>query len=76
MSQQKLLKKVIQVLDQIGIQYMITGSVASNLQGEPRPTHDIDMVVDVPKSKAHELAENFPSPDFYLDEENVLPTGL
>lgn len=45
MSQQELLKKVIQVLDDVGIQYMLTGSVVSSLQGEPRSTHDIDMEV-------------------------------
>lgn len=72
MSQQKLLKQVIQTLNQTGIQYMLTGSVASSLQGEPRATHDIDMVIAIEKSKAHELAEAFPSPDFYLDEHNIL----
>lgn len=45
MSQQELLKKVIKVLEDARIQYMITGSVVSSLQGEPRSTHDIDMVV-------------------------------
>jgi len=72
MSQQKLLKTVIQILDQAGIQYMLTGSVASSLQGQPRATHDIDMVIAIEKSKAHELVEAFPSPDFYLDEHSVL----
>ncbi len=47
MSQQELLRKVIQALDQVGIQYMITGSLASSLQGEPRSTHDIDMVIAI-----------------------------
>ncbi|MBI3813301.1 MAG: hypothetical protein HY279_02380 [Nitrospinae bacterium] len=72
MSQQELLKKVIQSLDQAGIQYMITGSVASSLQGEPRSTHDIDMVVAVQKSAAKRLAEAFPPPGFYLDEDSIL----
>ncbi len=72
MSQQKLLKTVIQILDQAGIQYMLTGSVASSLQGQPRATHDIDMVIAIEKSKAHELVEAFPSPDFYLDEHSIL----
>jgi len=72
MSQQKLLKKVIQTLEQAGIQYMITGSVVSSLQGEPRSTHDIDMVIAIQESKARELAEAFPPPDFYLDEHSVL----
>jgi len=72
MSQQKLLKKVIQTLDRAGIQYMITGSVVSSLQGEPRSTHDIDMVIAIGKSRAHELVEAFPPPDFYLDEHSIL----
>jgi len=72
MSQQELLKKVIQTLDQAGIQYMITGSVVSSLQGQPRSTHDIDIVIAIQKSKAHELITMFPSPDFYLEEHSIL----
>ena len=72
MSQQELLKKVIQTLNTAGIQYMLTGSVASSLQGEPRATHDIDMVIAVEKLNAHELVEAFPSPDFYLDEDSII----
>ena len=45
MSQQSLLKKVIQRLENLGIEYMITGSIVSSLQGEPRSTHDIDVVI-------------------------------
>lgn len=72
MSQQELLKKVIQALDQAGIQYMITGSVVSSLQGEPRSTHDIDMVIAIQKSQVMKLVENFSLPDFYLDENSIL----
>ncbi|TKJ38789.1 MAG: hypothetical protein CEE38_03560 [Planctomycetes bacterium B3_Pla] len=72
MSQQQLLKKVIQTLDLAEIQYMLTGSVVSSLQGEPRATHDIDMIVAIEKSKAHELAEAFPHPDFYLAEHSII----
>ncbi len=72
MSQQKLLKRVIQLLEENRIQYMITGSVASSLQGEPRSTHDIDMVVAIQKSAAKKLIEAFPSVDFYLDEDSIL----
>lgn len=72
MSQQELLKKVIQVLNQAGIQYMITGSVVSSLQGEPRSTRDIDMVIAIEKSVAKRLVEAFPPPDFFLDEDNIL----
>lgn len=72
MSQQELLKKVIRALDQAGIAYMITGSVVSSLQGEPRSTHDIDMVVAIQKSAVRRFAEAFPPPDFYLDENSIL----
>lgn len=72
MSQQELLKKVIQVLDDAGIQYMLTGSLVSSLQGEPRFTHDIDVIVAIQKSSAKKLAEAFPMPDFYLDEDSIL----
>lgn len=72
MSQQELLKKVIQVLNQAGIPYMITGSIVSSLQGEPRSTHDIDMVIAIEKSVAKRLVEAFPPPDIYLDEDNIL----
>ena len=69
MSQQELLKKVALTLERLGIDYMVTGSITSSLQGEPRSTHDIDIVVNLPRSKAHDLAGAFPSPGFYLDEE-------
>jgi len=72
MSQQELLKKVIQALGQAGVQYMITGSVVSSLQGEPRSTHDIDMVVAIQSSKGHELVEAFPPSEFYLDKDSIL----
>ncbi len=72
MSQQELLKKVVRVLDQTGIPYMITGSIVSSLQGEPRSTHDIDMVVALQKPVVKKLAEAFPPPDFYLDESSIL----
>jgi hypothetical protein len=43
MSQQELLKKTVRFLDENKIEYMLTGSYTSSLQGEPRSTHDIDI---------------------------------
>ena len=57
MSQQELLKKIIRALDQAEIPYMLTGSIVSSLQGEPRSTHDIDILIAMQKSKAHILLE-------------------
>lgn len=72
MSQQELLKKIIQILDQAGIQYMVTGSVVSSLQGEPRSTHDIDIVIAIQQSNVGKLVEVFPQPNFYLDKESIV----
>ncbi len=71
MPQQELLKKVIQVLEAAHIEYMVTGSVASSFYGEPRSTHDIDMIVAIQKSDIQKLTGIFCPPRFYLDEESV-----
>ncbi len=71
MSQQELLKKVVKTLDQSGIDYMITGSVASSLQGEPRSTHDIDVVIAVQETDIENLVKAFLPPTYYLDAESI-----
>lgn len=72
MSQQELLRRVTRALDSAGIQYMATGSTASSLQGEPRSTHDIDLVVAIERKDAKKLLTALSSPDFYLDEESII----
>lgn len=72
MSQQELLKKVAGVLNDLGIDYMVSGSLVSSLQGEPRSTHDIDIVVAIHSSSAKPLVAAFPPPDYYLTEESIL----
>jgi hypothetical protein len=71
MSQQELLRTVVCALEQLDVEYMVSGSIASSLQGEPRSTHDIDIVVNLPQSKTRALAAAFPPPVYYLDEEAV-----
>jgi len=68
MSQSELLRKVITTLEQAKVPYMLTGSYASSIQGEPRLTHDIDLVVAITSAAARELIAAFPGPDYYLDE--------
>ncbi len=71
MSQQELLKHVVQVLDDLKIEFMVTGSVVSSLQGEPRSTHDIDLVVDMNADSTNALFAAFPINDFYLSEQAI-----
>ena len=71
MSQQELLSQVVTVLEAVRIEYMVTGSLVSSLQGEPRSTHDIDLVVSIPPEAIRDLVRSFPEPDYYLVEESV-----
>ncbi len=71
MSQQELLKKVIRALEEAEIQYMITGSVVSSMQGEPRSTHDIDIVIAYQRSVIEFIVETFPPHDFYFEENSI-----
>ncbi|MBN1613138.1 MAG: hypothetical protein JW950_01605 [Deltaproteobacteria bacterium] len=71
MSQQELLKKVIDTLEHLGIDHMITGSVASSLQGEPRSTHDIDIILAVQEADMANLVEAFAPPRYYLDAASI-----
>ncbi len=72
MSQQELLRNVVARLEEVSIEYMLTGSVVSSLQGEPRATHDIDIVIAIrsaPGEAISWLKAVFPGPEFYLDED-------
>ncbi|MEO8497754.1 MAG: hypothetical protein ABI614_22030 [Planctomycetota bacterium] len=71
MSQQKLLTSVLDVLESMDIPYFVTGSWASSLQGEPRSTHDLDLVVSLAIHKVPGLLAAFASPDYYLSDVSV-----
>ncbi len=68
MSQADLLKLIADLLDGIGVSWMLVGSHASSYYGEARSTHDVDIVVDLPPEKIHELLDAVPSDRYYLSE--------
>ncbi len=59
-------------LDTRGLRYMVVGSVASMVYGEPRLTNDIDLVLDLPFRRASEIPPLFPAESFYCPPEEVL----
>jgi hypothetical protein len=71
MSQQELLRRVVQILDDLKIKYIVTGSVTSGIQGEPRSTHDLDLVIDLTEDAVDRLRAAFPSSEFYLSEQAI-----
>lgn len=57
---------VAQAIDAVGGDYFVGGSVASSLQGDPRTTNDIDIVLSLPPARAQQLAHTL-GPDFEVD---------
>src|SRR5262249_21265015 len=62
-------ERVVVALDRLAIPYMVTGSVVSSIQGVPRSTHDIDLVVTLAPDQVDPLLESFTAPDFYLSRD-------
>lgn len=60
--------EVTQKLESVGIHYMIVGSVASMTYGEPRMTHDLDLVVQVLPKEASQFEKIFPEQDYYCPQ--------
>ena len=72
MEQDELFSLVVDILERLKITYLVVGSLASGAYGEPRFTHDIDVVVDINADQARTLCAAFPAPDFYVSEEAAL----
>lgn len=72
MLQQEFLVHVVSVLQRCGIEYMVTGSVVSSVQGEPRTSHDIDIVIQIRDAAIPQLLSSFPSPKYFLTRESIV----
>lgn len=55
----------IDKLDEIKIDYFVTGSVASIVYGEPRLTNDIDIVISLDEHDAGKISNAFLAKEFY-----------
>jgi len=68
MSQSQLLKEAVSALESAGVGYFLSGSLASSLQGEPRATHDIDLVIEVDVRVVDSLANAFGADAYFFDD--------
>ena len=59
-------------LESAGIRYVVTGSVAVIVYGDPRMTHDIDLVVEVSQKQIPAIIEAFPEETFYCPPPEVI----
>lgn len=45
MTLEAFLRRVLEVIEAVGIPYMLTGSIAVAYHGDPRATRDLDVVI-------------------------------
>ena len=57
-------------LDAVGLEFMLTGSMAMNFYAQPRMTRDIDLVIALTATNASQIAATF-APDYYVSPEAV-----
>lgn len=67
----ELLKKIVDVFDDLHIPYIVTGSVAAMAYGEPRFTNDIDIVAAIDERHIIGLIKAFPDEEFYVSEDMI-----
>jgi hypothetical protein len=63
------LARIVAVLDAAGIPHMVAGSFASTFHGEPRTTHDIDLVIDPSREALDRFVASLDPAAFYCSAE-------
>ncbi len=70
MFELEVFRTVIQRLEEAGIPYMLTGSVAANYYAVPRMTRDMDIVIELEETDIPALMRLL-SKDFFVDENAI-----
>jgi hypothetical protein len=65
-NQERFFVAVLNALEQCRIPYMVAGSVAAILYGEPRLTNDMDVVVELAPHQVDELLARFSGDEYYV----------
>lgn len=76
MLEPDLIELFVGPLQSEGIRYFISGSVAAMLYGEPRVTHDIDLVVFLRATDIAKLPKLYPMPEFYVPPSEVIAAEM
>jgi hypothetical protein len=63
--------RVVDVLDSIGVPYLIGGSLASTLHGMVRTTLDVDLVAEVRREHVSLLVQQLTN-EFYIDADAII----
>ena len=65
---EKGLRRLLDVLNSLGVPFFIGGSLASSIHGVPRATMDVDLVADLRLERIEDLAKALGG-EFYVDVE-------
>ena len=71
-----LISIFISPINRIELPYMVTGSVAAMLYGEPRMTHDIDLVLELSDDRIDIFMKEFHAEEYYLPPEEVIDVEI
>ena len=72
MTLRDFLQRVVEVLENAQVPYMLTGSLAAAYYATPRATQDVDVVVDPEGAALHRVVDGFLSAGFYVDRNAAL----
>lgn len=77
MTLENLLKEVVSKFDDLNIPYALTGGIGSSFYGQPRTTHDFDLVINLlaGKNQAKKIFNSFIK-DYYVSEEAIIGSVL
>ncbi len=65
-EQQDFLKKLVKILENVKIPYMLSGSMASSFHGKPRATNDVDIIIAPTAQQIQAFAESL-GKDCYIN---------
>ncbi len=66
-----LLRILAATFERLGLEYLVTGSMATIAYGEPRFTNDLDIVVALTEERLDSFCDAFPEEDYYLSRDAI-----
>ena len=72
MQQHDFYRHYIDPLNQLGLEFVVTGSIAAIFYGEPRLTHDIDIILLLQRNDVERFCEKFHIDNYYCPPPEVI----
>lgn len=64
-------RRIVAFLEAERVPFVVIGGLAAGLQGEPRATRDVDLMVTLPTSRLHGILEAARAEGFHMDPEEA-----